>query len=193
MKRIFLVNDPNDYLALVNKNYKLSNNYIPNDLEIINKKYSYKTKYLRKKARISFENMAKEIEKIGLKIVLVSAYRNYEYQDRLFKKYVKDKGLEYASMCSAQAGHSEHQLGLAIDIADKTLDYDSFAETKEFNWIKANAYKYGFILRYPKDKVNITKYKYEPWHYRYVGNIAKYLYENNLTLEEYKKTNPFLN
>ena len=193
MKRIFLVNDPNDYLALVNKNYKLSNNYIPNDLEIINKKYSYKTKYLRKKARISFENMAKEVEKIGLKIVLVSAYRNYEYQDRLFKKYVKDKGLEYASMCSAQAGHSEHQLGLAIDIADKTLDYDSFAETKEFNWIKANAYKYGFILRYPKDKVNITKYKYEPWHYRYVGNIAKYLYENNLTLEEYKKTNPFLN
>ena len=67
-------------------------------------------------------------------------------------------------------------------------DYNKFQKSKEFNWMENNAYKYGFILRYPKDKERITGFKYEPWHYRYVGKkIAKYLYENNLTLEEYKK------
>ena len=186
MKDIFLVNNPNDYEALVNKNYKLPNNYVPNDLELINKRYSSNNKYLRKKAKVAFEKMAYDIENIGLKIIAVSTYRSYDYQNKLFNNYVLEKGINYAEICSAHPGHSEHQLGLAVDIADKSLDYDNFEKTKEFNWVKDNAHKYGFILRYPKDKVNITKYKYEPWHYRYVGDIAKYLYDNNLTLEEFK-------
>ena len=189
MKDIFLINNPNDYLVLVNKFNTLSSAYIPNDLELINSIYSNNKKYLRKKAKIAFVNMAFDAKQIGLNIIAVSTYRSYDYQDKLFNNYVKEKGLEYASMCSARPGCSEHQLGLAVDIADKSLDYDNFDKTKEFVWIKNNAYKYGFILRYPIDKVNITGYKYEPWHYRYIDSVylAKYLLDNNLTLEEYKK------
>ena len=189
MKDIFLINNPNDYLVLVNKFNTLSSAYIPNDLELINSIYSNNKKYLKKKTKIAFENMAFDAKQIGLNIIAVSTYRSYDYQDKLFNNYVKEKGLEYASMCSARPGCSEHQLGLAVDIADKSLDYDNFDKTKEFVWIKNNAYKYGFILRYPIDKVNITGYKYEPWHYRYIDSVylAKYLLDNNLTLEEYKK------
>ena len=189
MKDIFLVTNPNDYLVLVNKFNRLPKDYIPNDLELINDNYSDPKQYLRKKAKIAFESMASDAKKMGLNIKAVSTYRSYDYQEKLFNNYVKELGLEYANMCSAKSGHSEHQLGLAVDIANDTLDYDNFDRTKEFNWVYNNAYKYGFILRYPKDKINITKYKYEPWHYRYVGNtnIAKYLFDNNLTLEEYNE------
>ena len=189
MKDIFLVNNQDDYQVLVNKHNKLSSTYIPNDLELINELYSDSKQCLRKKARSAFERMAKDANKLGLNIIAVSTYRSYNYQNKLFNKYVIEFGLDYANMCSAQAGYSEHQLGLAVDIADKSLDYDNFDKTKEFNWVKDNAYKYGFILRYPIDKVDITLYKYEPWHYRYIDSIdlAKYLYDNNLTLEEYKK------
>ena len=187
MKDIFLVDNPDDYLTLVNKSYKLSKEYIPSDLELIDERYSDGNKYLRKKAKIAFEKMACDIMKIGLKIIAVSTYRSYEYQDSLFTSYVLDKGYGYADMCSAKAGCSEHQLGLAVDIANESLDYDNFDKTKEFDWVCDNCYKYGFILRYPKDKSDITGYKYEPWHYRYIDDIgiAKYIYDNNLTLEEY--------
>lgn len=130
--------------------------------------------------------MAKDAKNDGYTIIAVSTYRSYEYQDRLYKNYVKEKGLYYADMCSARAGHSEHQTGLAVDVADISLDYDNFEKTKEFKWMTNNAYKYGFILRYPIAKFHITGFKYEPWHYRFVGtDIAKFIYENNLTLEEY--------
>ena len=141
MKDIFLINNPNDYLVLVNKFNTLSSAYIPNDLELINSIYSNNKKYLRKKAKIAFENMAFDAKQIGLNIIAVSTYRSYDYQDKLFNNYVKEKGLEYTSMCSARPGCSEHQLGLAVDIADKSLDYDNFDKTKEFVWIKNNAYK----------------------------------------------------
>ena len=132
--------------------------------------------------------MADDAKENGFNIVAVSTYRSYEYQEKLYNNYVNDKGKYYADMCSARAGHSEHQTGLAVDIADLSLDYDNFEYTKEFIWVKENAHKYGFIMRYPKAKFHITGFKYEPWHYRYVGiEIATYIYENNLTLEEYKK------
>jgi len=178
----------NGYDFIVNKNYKLEQNYIPNDLEKISLEYSCDNKYLRKVARINFEKMAKEAKENGFNIIAVSTYRSYDYQEKLYNNYVKEKGLYYADMASARAGHSEHQTGLAVDIADLSLDYDNFEDTKEFTWVKENAHKYGFIMRYPKAKFHITGFKYEPWHYRYVGiNTAKYIYKNNITLEEYKK------
>lgn len=177
-----------DYNFIVNKNYKLDKNYIPKDLEEINLEFSCKDKYLRKTAKINFEKMAKDAKKENLTIVAVSAYRSYDYQKKLYNNYVKEKGLYYADLVSARAGHSEHQTGLAVDIADISLDYDNFELTKEFAWVKENAHKYGFILRYPKAKFHVTGFKYEPWHYRYVGtSISTYIYNNNLTLEEYKK------
>ena len=189
MKDYFLIQKPYKYDVLVNKKNKLPDNYVPADLNLISKEYSDSKQHLRNIAQINFEKMAKDIEKEGLKIIAVSTYRDSEYQDKLFNNYVQEKGLEYASMCSAKKGFSEHQTGLAVDIANSNLDYDNFDKSEEFKWVKNHAHKYGFILRYPKDKVNITGYKYEPWHYRYVGDIAPYIYLNNLTLEEYKEIN----
>ncbi len=187
-KNIETIYNPTTYDFLVNKNIKLNESYMPNDLELIDKNFSLEEKYLRKEAKLAFEKMASDAKEEGYTIIAVSTYRSYNYQEKLYSNYVKEKGFYYADMASARAGHSEHQTGLAIDIADHTLDYDNFENTKEFNWMKNNAYKYGFILRYPKAKFHITGFKYEPWHYRYVGKyIAKYIYENDITLEEYKK------
>lgn len=179
---------PIGYDYLVNKNYKLSSNYIPNDLESINLEFACENKYLRKEAKEAFEEMAKSAKKEGLTILAVSTFRNYEYQEKLYNNYVNDLGKFRADIASARAGHSEHQTGLAVDVSDISLDYDNFENTKEFLWMKENSYKYGFILRYPKAKYDITGFKYEPWHYRYVGiSTAKYIFKNNITLEEYKK------
>ena len=179
------VNNPNNFEVLVNKLNKLPDNFIPNDLNLIAKEYSDSKQYLRNIAQINFEKMARDAKSNGYNIKAVSTYRSYEYQKELFNKYVKEKGFKYANFCSAKEGHSEHQTGLAVDIADESLDYDNFDKTKEFKWVSTNAHKYGFILRYPKDKIHITGYKYEPWHYRYIGKLATYLYENNLTLDEF--------
>ena len=179
---------PNNYDYIVNKNYKIDKNYVPEDLELIDINYSCENKYLRHDAKIAFEKMAKKAKKEGLNIIVVSAYRNYEYQNKLYNDYVNELGKFRADIASARPGHSEHQTGLAIDISNTSLDYGNFENTEEFNWMINNSYKYGFILRYPKAKYDITGFKYEPWHYRYVGvDIAKYIYENNITLEEYKK------
>lgn len=172
--------------TLVNKNIRLEKEYVPNDLELLDIKYACKDKYLRKEAKIFFEKMAEDAKNDGLNIVATSTYRSYDYQEKLYNNYCLDKGVYYADMASARAGHSEHQTGLAVDVADSSLDYDNFEDTKEFIWMNKNSYKYGFILRYPKAKFHITGFKYEPWHYRYVGTkLSYYLYKNNLTLDEY--------
>ena len=187
-KNIKLIENPDDILVLVNKNNQLLSNYIPNNLESISLKYANKDKYLKKEAKIAFEKLSEDADKLGYRIVAVSAYRDYNYQNELFNYYVKEKGLNYALECSAKPGHSEHQTGLALDVEGSNKDYDNFENSKDFIWMKDNAHKYGFILRYPKGKEHITGFKYEPWHYRYVGiETAKYIYENNLTLEEYIK------
>ena len=180
------IENPNNIDVLVNKNNKLDAYYIPNDLELINVEFATEDKYMRKEAKEHFEKLSSAAKKNNYEIIAVSTYRNYEYQDKLFNYYVETKGLEYALECSARQGHSEHQTGLAVDVMGSNKDYDEFEQSKEFDWMIKNCYKYGFILRYPRGKENITGFKYEPWHYRYVGvNLAKYLYENNLTLEEY--------
>lgn len=185
-KNIKDIKNPNDTLVLVNKNNKLKNDFIPDDLIKLDLKYSNEEKYLKKEAALSFYKLSEDAKEKGYRIIIVSAYRSYTYQEKLFDYYVKEKGLNYALNCSAKPGHSEHQTGLAIDVEGSNFDYDLFEQSIEFDWMKKNAYKYGFILRYPKGKEHITGFKYEPWHYRYVGEkVAKYIYENNLTFEEY--------
>ena len=172
--------------VLVNKNNFLDKNFIPNNLESISTEYAYENKKLIHEAKVAFEKLSMDAKILGFKIIAVSAYRDYDYQYKLYNYYVDTKGLEYADKCSARPGHSEHQTGLAVDVMGSNLDYNIFEDSIEFNWMQKNAYKYGFILRYPKGKEHITGFKYEPWHYRYVGiKIAKEIYENNLTLEEY--------
>ena len=185
-KNIKHIKEPNNIDVLVNKNNKLSKDYIPNDLILLNNSYSNENKYLRKEAATNFEKLSSDASKLGFRIIAVSTYRSYIYQKELFNYYVKKNGKNYALKCSAKPGHSEHQTGLAVDIEGSNNDYDQFENSIEFNWMANNSYKYGFILRYPKGKENITGFKYEPWHYRYVGfKLAEYLYKNNLTLEEY--------
>ena len=177
---------PTGYNYIVNKNNALKDNYVPKDLELISLKYACSNMYLRRKAKNNFEKMANAANKVGLNIVAVSTYRSYNYQNKLYNNYVKGKGFYYADIASAKAGHSEHQTGLAVDVADKSLDYDNFEKTKEFIWMINNSYKFGFILRYPKAKYLITGFKYEPWHYRYVGvKDATRIHTKKITLEEY--------
>jgi len=185
-KNIKIIDEEDDILVLVNKNNKLTKSYIPKDLQKLNIKYSNEDKYLREMAKNSFEKLSKKAKKEGLKIIAVSAYRSFDYQENLFNNYVVEYGKKYALKCSAKPGHSEHQTGLAVDVMGSNNDYNKFAETKEFIWMRENAHKYGFILRYPKGKENITGFKYEPWHYRYVGRfIATIIHSEKLTLEEF--------
>lgn len=177
---------PDTITVLVNKNNVLPKNYIPSDLRLINNRYALDNKYLREEAAINFENLSADASVLGYKIIATSAYRDYEYQGKLFNEYTETKGLDYALVCSAKPGHSEHQTGLALDVMGSNEDYDEFEKSIEFNWMRENAHKYGFILRYPKGKEHITGFKYEPWHYRYIGvEHAKKIYEEDLTLEEY--------
>lgn len=141
---------------------------------------------LVREAKEAFETLSEDAKKEGMNIIAMSSYRSYDYQVNLYDNYVATDGKEAADTYSARAGYSEHQTGLAVDVYNKVLPYTSFEETEEFNWMQENAYKYGFILRFPKDKVNITGYQYESWHYRYVGKeAAKYIHNHDLTLEEY--------
>ena len=176
----------NNTEILVNKYIFLPEDYIPKNLETLNEKYSLSGMQLTKEAKKAFENMSEDASKENLKIIAMSTYRSYKYQSILYNKYKSQDGQQKADKYSARPGHSEHQTGLAVDVYNVTLPYTQFEETKEFTWMQENAYKYGFILRYPKDKTKQTGYQYESWHYRYVGSeIAEYIHKNNITYDEY--------
>lgn len=178
--------DLNKSYILVNKYNYLTEDYIPKNLEKISLSYSRNGMMLINYAKEAFEEMAKNAKKDNLNIIATSSYRDYQYQVNLYNKYVKNDGQTAADTYSARPGFSEHQTGLAVDIYNGKETYTNFEKTKEFIWMQKNAYKYGFILRFPKDKVEETGYQYEPWHYRYVGKtIAQYINENNISFEEY--------
>ncbi|MDO5569561.1 MAG: M15 family metallopeptidase [bacterium] len=179
-----------DYQILVNKDNSLDKDYIPKNLVLSNS--IYKDGIMVDKLVLeAFNKMKEEAKKYNYEIDIMSGYRSYSYQDKLFNNLVNEKGFNYAYNYIAKAGTSEHQTGLAIDFViykdDKCYIEHDVEGLNETLWIHQNAHKYGFIVRYPKDKEEITKYNYEPWHLRYVGNIANSLYNNDLTLEEYKK------
>lgn len=174
---------------LVNKHYSLGKDYVPNNLEVISTRYALSDMKLVNVAKEAFEKLAEDASKEGYKIIAMSTYRSYNYQVNLWNKYAKQDGEELADTYSGRAGHSEHQTGLAVDVYNGKENYTNFENTKEFNWMQEHAHEYGFILRFPKDKVNETGYRYESWHYRYVGvDEAKYIKENNISFEEYYAT-----
>ncbi len=176
----------NTIYVLVNKYYYLPDDYEADDLESINSKYSIGGMKLRKEAKEAFEKMVSAALEDDMKIIAMSSYRSYKYQVDLYNKYVKTDGKDAADTYSARPGFSEHQTGLCLDVYDGEIPYTSFEKTNEYKWMQKNAYKYGFILRFPKDKTEETGYKFESWHYRYVGvDVAKYIYENNISFEEY--------
>lgn len=171
---------------LVNKYNYLTEDYIPDNLESISTNYAREGMKLVNYAKDAFEELAQAAQKENMKIIAMSSYRSYTYQVNLYNRYVAQDGKEAADTYSARAGFSEHQTGLAADVYNGKEDYTNFEKTKEFTWMQENAYKYGFILRFPKDKVKETGYQYESWHYRYVGKeAAEYIHKHKITLEEY--------
>lgn len=170
---------------LLNKYNKLSENYNPADLVKIDKDYAVDDKQSgERKAVMAFMKMANDAKSEGYEIFVNSAYRSYASQQETWDTYLNSYGENYVNNYVARPGYSEHQTGLAFDVASRNSKV--FKESKEYKWMLDNAYKYGFILRYSKEKEDITGYRNEPWHYRYVGEeIAKYIYENNVTFDEY--------
>lgn len=170
-------------LILVNKFYSLDKDYEPEDLVKIESDYTSWGGYLKSDAYEAFKKMVDAAYEDNIVLYSVSPYRSYQTQNGLYEGYASSDGYTKADTYSARPGYSEHQTGLAVDI--NSTD-DSFAYTKEAKWLFKNAYKYGFILRYPESKEYITGYQYEPWHYRYVGKeIAKEIYDLDITYEEY--------
>ena len=155
---------------------------------IANKTYSVPNNYgsgLEKETQDAFNKMVSAAKLENINVNIQSGFRSYEKQSNIYNRHVREEGIAEADTYSARPGHSEHQTGTAMDLnwIDTRLE-----ERADGKWLFANAYKYGFILRYPNGKTNETGYIYEPWHYRYVGKeLAEKLYNNGnwLTVEDY--------
>jgi len=187
------VENPYEILVLVNKNFALPNDFEPHDLVVPDVRFPFSEddpkKQLRKEAANALEEMFAAADNAGLTLFAQSGYRSYERQEAIFASNVERHGEDHANTYSAKAGESEHQTGLVMDITSQSVGFDlntDFGNTEEGKWVKEHAHEYGFIIRYPEGKENITQYQYEPWHLRYVGQkAAREISENNLTLEEY--------
>lgn len=178
----------------VNKSRRFSEDFVPEMVDIPEAyHYPYQDRdfKLREEALKNYMKMVDTLEKeTDLWMFVQNSYRSFEDQTRIFNNYVAQDGLEEANRYSAMPGHSEHQSGLTMDVRTDTHNYTDFSETKQYEWVKDNAHRFGYIIRYPEDKEEITKYMPEAWHLRYVGkDIATYLYENELTFDEYKIQN----
>ncbi len=177
-------------LIIVNKYNYLDESFSPEDLVTISTKYSWGspgTHTIRKEVFDAFLKMHEDANQNGIYLMVNSSYRDFNSQTIVYNNYLKNHGEAYADKYAARPGYSEHQTGLALDIfsIDGALR-NTFKDTPAYAWLKDNSYKYGFIIRYPEGKEDITGFSFEPWHYRYVGiDAAKYIYENDITLEEY--------
>ncbi len=179
------------YLTLVNNEHPMKKDY---DLKVVELEDGYKVDARIVKAA---KRMLRDAEKAGMRIEICSAYRSVKYQEQVFNESVQERlnqGMDYweafvdTRMSVAEPGTSEHAMGLALDlISDQYAELDERQETtKEARWLEKNCSKYGFILRYPPSKTDITGIIYEPWHYRYVGKEdAKKIMDLGITLEEY--------
>lgn len=171
------ISDPTSAWVIVNKQRPLQpTNYAPNDLVIPNialrlGKDNEEMK-LRKEAATALETMTQAAQSQSLNLMVASGYRSYKLQTVVYGGYVKTQGQTVADTQSARPGYSEHQTGLAVDLepANRTCEVeDCFADTPEGKWLAAHAYEYGFIMRYQQNTEHVVGYKYEPWHFRYVG------------------------
>ena len=180
-----ITTDPDNYLVLVNKFNGIDKSYQPKDLVSVPGYYGNNVS-MRKAAKEALEKLQATVkEEIGTSLLPTTAYRGYSFQATLYNNYVSKDGVKKADTYSARPGFSEHQTGLAIDLKNPKLT-DVRLNEKDYDWLKNNAHRFGFIIRFPKDKELLTGYGEENWHIRYVGEeVAKIIYENNLCLEEY--------
>jgi len=174
-------------LMLINKFHKLDESYSPDDLANVLNWYAYgNDPKLKEEAYESFISMYNAAKEDKMNIYMNSPYRTFQHQEKLYNDYKLWYGQESADTYSARPGFSEHQTGLAIDIGTYGATMNTFDSFPESQWLQENAHKFGFILRYPKEKEFLTGYIYEPWHYRYVGkDVAAYIHKNKITFDEY--------
>ncbi len=185
-------------LTLLNRSYKLPDSYVPKtegltlSLNDPRQTEKAKTQVLDYRVAKEYQKMYDAAAKDGIYLTPYSGYRSIEFQTQIFNNYItmyKNKGYSTekakyeASQTVLPPGTSEHNMGVAMDIVNTKT---AFENSDEFKWLQNNAHNYGFILRYPKDKTDITKIIYEPWHWRYVGvDIAKEMKSSGKCLEEY--------
>jgi D-alanyl-D-alanine carboxypeptidase len=181
------IDEDNWNLTVVNTGYRIPSDYEPDLVYVCGS-----GERLDRKVAVQYEKMYKAAAKEGVYLTPCSGYRSYELQERNYNRkvdYYKSQGYSTAQAKVKAAtsimppGSSEHNLGYAMDIV---CVEEYFEDSKQFKWLQKNAADYGFILRYPKNKQNVTKVIYEPWHWRYVGvDAAKAMKSSGLTLEEY--------
>ncbi|MCL1949506.1 MAG: M15 family metallopeptidase [Turicibacter sp.] len=193
-ENIRLVENPSDLLVLVNKSRQLSWDFQPADLRPINVLGNYNQPaydlWMREDAATALEEMFQAAaDEAGLLLWARSTYRSYFTQESIYHGMVLDKGVEEADRWSARPGHSEHQTGLALDISSASIGgalEQRFGDVPEGIWLRENAHRFGFIIRYPYGREAETGFAYEPWHVRFVGiDAASDIFENKWILEEY--------
>lgn len=176
--------------SVLDLTYRLSSGYAPGDLRSTTNAGLNGGQSVRKHVIADLKAMAAAARAAGARISVQSAYRSYTTQKATFDYWVRQHGYATALKESARAGHSEHQLGTTVDFRSyggaAPWEYSDWATTKAGTWLKANAWKYGFVMSYPKGKTAVTCYTYEPWHYRYVGRTrAGVIRDSGLTLREF--------
>lgn len=183
----------NGLFILINKENPVAEDYCADDLAPI-KYYAEdrdpQWRYMRSEAADHFHEMVEAARADGIDFVMTTAYRSYGFQSILWDNAINRYGSEEAAnTLVAKPGQSEHQSGLDVDISSAENDYqlnENFGDTEAGKWVAAHAAEYGFILRYPADKTDITGYNFEPWHVRYVGKTAaEEITEQGIVLEEY--------
>jgi len=186
------------YLALVNRNFRLSSDFSPSDLSVVSALNTYgninQWITMRETAARALESMlATAHEEGGHVIIIISGYRSYTTQTAVHDNAIINYGESEALRLSAFPGHSEHQLGLAMDISTFSLGGQlstEFSSTPEGIWVRNNAHRFGFIIRYPQDREAETGFTYEPWHLRYIGvDPATQIFNNGMILEEFLESN----
>lgn len=183
--------------SLLDTRYRLASTYKPTDLRSTSYAGLNGGYYVRRHVIADLKAMASAARRAGARLIVQSAYRSYATQKTTFAYWVRVHGMARALKESARAGHSEHQLGTTLDFrsygGSAPWNYSDWATTKAGAWLKANAWKYGFIMSYPKGKTSVTCYQYEPWHYRYVGRTrARTIRDSAVSLRQFlwREQNP---
>jgi D-alanyl-D-alanine carboxypeptidase len=195
-RQLYSTASPSSLWVVVNKQRSLDpTDYKPTNLVVpaipLRTNITNDEKYVRADNAKALKSMVDEAKQDSIHLNLQSGYRSYQFQVNLYNLYVKQQGQALADSQSARPGHSEHQTGLAADLGGTTKPScnveECFADTPEGKWLATNAYKYGYIIRYPKDKTGVTGYTYEPWHVRYVGTkLSEEMHQEGIeTLEEF--------
>lgn len=197
-EHIVFQHNPNELKTIVNKYYRLDNNFVPADLIYINDGYTsssdpaykYRKHQMSQVVYADFVALRNKCREKGISFYVVSGYRSTPAQEKSYRHMANTYSVEEADKTCSRPGHSEHTLGLACDVALDTYSFENIVNHPEYQWFAKILVDYGFIVRYPEGKDSFTGYSYEPWHLRYLGkDLAKKVYDSKLTYDEYYARN----